>query len=366
MPASPSPASPEAFLHELVAAADARISAAPASQLRRVGRLLLSTRTTSAAAESLLTRAFGTTTDRSAQDGSSPGDATTEPITLDVIDDAGGALPQQPELWSRVPAAATSPAPGAKALWQHGGARVLASRDTGALMLFTPSTRRAIAWYRDVAALPGYEHAAPMRDLLHWLHAGSGTFMVHGAAVASETGGVLIVGPGGRGKSTLATTALLLGSRFAGDDYVAVDPVTTHAYGLYLSVKVHAHDAPRYAHAFSDSQAALDASGDKQALFFARPPAGFREGIGLRALAVPNLTLARVGWQAISKAHALAALAPSTLFQTSGDRDALFAACSALVRALPTFAWNPGPLDAGFPERVRVGLRTIAEQGVAA
>jgi hypothetical protein len=354
MPASPNPENVERLLRELTTAADAHLPPQLPAEERHIGRMPLRTRASTAAAAALLSRAFGS---------SQPHANALSPFTLEVIDDAGIAG-RQPDLWARVPAASVTRAPGAKALWQGEGGRVLASADTRSLAIFDARSRRALMWYADVASLPGYEHAAPMRDLLHWLHAGSGAFMLHGAAVASEVGGVLIVGPGGRGKSTLATTALLQGFPFAGDDYVVVDPAARRAHGLYLSVKVLAEDAHRYQHALTPASAAE--AGEKVALFLAEPPPGFREGLALRALAVPAVGADFLGWRAIGKAQALAALAPSTLFQTSGDREATFAACSALVRALPCVAWNPGPLNEGYSARVAHDLRTITQRGATA
>jgi hypothetical protein len=353
MPVPPSPAIVEGLIDATFAAADAR-RAAGTARLRHIGRVTARTHANSAAAEELLQRAFGS--------GAVGPDA---PFDLDVIDD-DAAHPRPPDLWAHVSAEAQGRADGAKAYWQQGSQRLLAFADTGALAAFDGDARRAVMWYRSVARLPGYEQAAPMRDLLHWMHAASGSYLIHGAAVATPAGGVLIVGPGGRGKSTLATTALLLGFSFAGDDYIALDPSARRAHGVYLSVKVLAEDLPRYARALPHRADAAPEPGEKVPLFLPSPPPGFHAGLPLVAVAVPTRTTPWRGWQPLGRAQTLTALAPSTLFQTSGDREATFAACGRIVRELASVAWNPGPLDEGFPARVAAELTEIAHHGARA
>jgi hypothetical protein len=350
------PGSVEELFHGVFAEADARLgSHHPA--LRRIGRVDALCRSESARGAELLERALG-----GALAGTTGG---RTPFRFDVLDDAG-ASSRQPDLWTWVEEEGGDRAHGAKAHWHVAGCRLLASGDTHSLAAFDPHARRAVMWYRDVDAVPGFERAAPVRDLLHWMHAEGGAHLLHGAAVGSEAGGVLIVGPGGRGKSTLATTALLRGLRFAGDDYVVVDAAARTAYGVYLSVKVHVDDAPRYAARFRDAPTTPCGTDEKVALFIGEPPLGFSQGIPLVAVAVPAIDAPFLGWRPLPKARALAALAPSTLFQTSGRREATFAACSELVRALPSVVWNPGPLDPTYPERVVAGLDAIARYGAAA
>lgn len=59
---------------------------------------------------------------------------------------------------------------------------------------------------------------ANVQDFFRWA-ACSGLFMVHGAAVGVNGTGVLVVGRGGRGKSTFAVSCLAQGLDFISDDY---------------------------------------------------------------------------------------------------------------------------------------------------
>ena len=64
-------------------------------------------------------------------------------------------------------------------------------------------------------------HLMAVRPDLVWLHA---------AAVARDGQALLIAGPGGSGKSSLATELVGLGFRYLGDDVIPLDPVTAIAY----------------------------------------------------------------------------------------------------------------------------------------
>ncbi len=329
---------------------------------RQLGCLRVETRSSSRDADRLLTQAFG-----AFPATHSPETSRRMPaFRVDVLD--GVSLDDEPDLdvLVHVGQASTQREPGARARWHDGERRILAYADTDAIAVFDAHARRAVMAYASVATLPWYERAAPMRDLLHWMHMGEGTVLIHAAAVAVEAAGVLIVGPGGRGKSTLATTALLQGFDFAGDDYVAVEPKALLAHGLYRSVKVHASDAPRYTSHLGSGEAEQPDADGKIPLFLKDEPAGFRGGMPLVAIAVPSIGAPFLGWQPTSKVQALKALAPSTLFQTSGDRERVLAACASLVRNLPTVAWNPGPLDDGYEARVVEQLRAIAVHGASA
>ena len=63
--------------------------------------------------------------------------------------------------------------------------------------------------------------------------------MVHAASVGSSTGGALLIGKGGSGKSTAALACLSSSLMYAGDDYclVTAEP-SPAAYCLYNTAKL--------------------------------------------------------------------------------------------------------------------------------
>ena len=93
---------------------------------------------------------------------------------------------------------------------------------SGALSVFDAPQQTAIYWVADAARLPYYERGSPLRVILQWWLGRRGRQLVHAGAVGTETGGALLVGKGGSGKSTTAAACLGSALRYAGDDYCAV------------------------------------------------------------------------------------------------------------------------------------------------
>src|SRR5262249_49065941 len=89
----------------------------------------------------------------------------------------------------------------------------------------------------DLRAHPG----APA--LSAWL-AGRGLQVLHAAAVAFAGRGVLLVGPGGAGKTTAALACALAGGDFLGDDLCAVEAGgIPRVHSLFGTVKLNADSA---------------------------------------------------------------------------------------------------------------------------
>jgi GT2 family glycosyltransferase len=104
-----------------------------------------------------------------------------------------------------------------------------------------------ICWVRDASKLPYWTVASPFRALLAWWLTAHGAQLVHGAAVGTDDGAVLIVGKGGVGKSTTALTCLAAGFRYAGDDYVVVGGRDVPSvYSLYQTAKLDPETAQRF------------------------------------------------------------------------------------------------------------------------
>jgi hypothetical protein len=115
------------------------------------------------------------------------------------------------------------------------------------LNLMDVAAGEAIFWVRTPTALPYWTKASPFRTLFHWLMESRGRQLLHAAAIATENGGVLIVGRGGVGKSSTALACLETGLGYVGDDYVVVglDPEPT-AFSLYNTAKLEPAQAERF------------------------------------------------------------------------------------------------------------------------
>jgi hypothetical protein len=277
-----------------------------------------------------------------AADALSPGFAHLEAredeppaLTLHVWDTAPGR-PQT--------TAATSGA-GASYYSEQDGVRALHQPASGVFSVL--EAEKDTGWFRmpDATGLPYWDYTAPFRHLLSWWLDAQGLRQVHGGAVGTEDGGVVLVGPGGSGKSTTALSTLRDERlRYAGDDYVAVGsgpaPVV---HSLYCSGKVHPEDLHRLPHL--EAALADGAHPDEKAVFYVEQafPGRSIAGFPLRAIVVPRVTDRRNA-RAVpgTRAEALAALAPSTIFQLHPPaRDAL-AWMAGLVRAVPTFVLELG------------------------
>lgn len=203
------------------------------------------------------------------------------------------------------------------------------------------------AWYfvADPAALPYWERAAPIRQVLHWWMATRGHQQVHSGAVGLPDGGVLLVGKGGSGKSTTSLGSLTSELRYAGDDYtmVSLQPRPT-VHSIYSSGKVHADNLTRLPH-LAAALSNADLLTTEKGVVFVDQHFGDRmiADFPLLAIVLPTIT-GRPETRLVptSAAAALAALAPSTVFQlhTAGAEALRYLA--QLVRAVPAFVLELG------------------------
>ena len=92
---------------------------------------------------------------------------------------------------------------------------------------------------------------------MHWWSAGLGLQLVHGAAVGTEAGGVLLIGRSGAGKSTQALACVGSSLGYAADDYCLVEiGPAVRGHSLYGSGKANAASIamlPHLAEAFRAS-----------------------------------------------------------------------------------------------------------------
>lgn len=203
-------------------------------------------------------------------------------------------------------------------------------------------------WCESAAELPYWEHAAPLRLLLSWWLAARGANLVHGAAVGRPGSGCLIVGRGGSGKSTTSLLSLLAGLGFASDDYVVVQrdrqgrgPYVHSAFGSGKLDNAQCLRFPELADAVVNPQRLPD----EKAVFLVNryAPDRMAASMPLRAVLVPRITgLPDTDVVPTSPMAALAALAPSTIFQLPGAPEAELSAMAALVRSVPVFALRLG------------------------
>jgi hypothetical protein len=244
--------------------------------------------------------------------------------------------------------------------FEDGDVRAIVRWDT--LSVYDRAERRAWFWAPDPELMVSWDWASPLRQILHWWLGDIGLVQVHGGAVGLDDGGVLVVGRGGSGKST--TTLTCLGSKlhYAGDDFVGVqvDP-EPFVHSLYSSGKlepVHLERFPELA-----PWVANDVRGpeDKAVVYAHRQPdSTATTGFPLRAILVPMIT-GRVdtACRATSPAHALGALAPSTIFQLHPPHPDALRLMGELARSVPCFSLELGTDLKQIPGTIDALLRSL-------
>ena len=278
-------------------------------------------------------------------------DDTAEPeLTIDVWDSAtsGGFDPP-------LPAAHSDAAYGAKYYYGSSELQAHFQPASGALSVFDRRRNHAWYWFADPSALPDWERAASIRQILHWWLPRFGVFELHGGAIGTETGGVLLVGKGGSGKSTTALSSLDVPRMcYAGDDYVGVrlEP-EPYAYSLYCSGKLVPSHAELLPHLAASNAGRFDV--DDKAVFYVEElfPEKMSKGFPLRAVLLPTIKARKeTRLVRVPPAVALAALAPSTLLQLHPPSPDGWAAMGKLVKSVPCFSLELGSEIDAIPRTI--------------
>lgn len=98
------------------------------------------------------------------------------------------------------------------------GLRVAWNPTHAVMSVLNLKTRQGV-WIASQSS-PPWDYAAPLRTLLQWIAAQEGILLVHAGSVIAEDKALLLVGPGGSGKSSAVAMALQAGLASAGEDYL--------------------------------------------------------------------------------------------------------------------------------------------------
>jgi hypothetical protein len=260
-------------------------------------------------------------------------------LIIDVWDSEGSGTPPPP-LPSLAPGS-----PRGTTVYTADDGRHFASRPAlGQLSAYERATSRAWFWCRNANDLPFWEPAAPFRQILHWWLPDRGALLLHAAAVGRSTGGVLLVGPGGSGKSTSALSCLTSDLLYAGDDYVGVElQPEPRVISLFCSGKLEPDHSALLPHLPSPSFAGDGTLEEKSVFYVAeRFPDRMCRGFPLRAIVAPRVHGTEPRVTERTPAQVLAALAPSTLLQLVPARQEALSAMAALLGDIPAFGLEVG------------------------
>lgn len=230
--------------------------------------------------------------------------------------------------------------------------------DRGYWWLFDRTERFAALWVTDLIQLPDWELVAPFRLLSHWALLPTDHAIAHSGAMLAGDRALLLVGPGGSGKSTTIAAAALAGIPVLGDDLVVVGPGAngTEVHALHDAVKI-SGESPIHRRLASVVLPAEASSGKSvyrlsEITGHAVPP--LAQVAALVSVEIGNQTKSSI--EPAPQAAMLRALAPSTVFLLRGGEHQTILKLSRLVRSVPCFRVRLGqdPVEAAV---------TLAEWG---
>jgi hypothetical protein len=283
-------------------------------------------------------------------------EADAPDLTISVWDeqDSGAQPPPLPSLPPGSPRGTT--------VYAAERGRQFASRPAlGQLSAYDRCSGRAWFWCRDAHELPFWEPAAPFRQIFHWWLPDRGALLLHAAAVGEPSGGVLLVGAGGSGKSTSALSCLASELLYAGDDYVAIELGSEpRVLSLYCSGKLEPDHATLLPHLPAPSFAGDGALEEKSVFYVGDAfPERMSRGFPLRAIVAPRVEGDKPRVSTRSAIQVLAALAPSTLLQLVPARQQALSAMAALLERIPAFGLEVGGPTSLIPPTIESLLREL-------
>ena len=202
------------------------------------------------------------------------------------------------------------------------------------------SAKRAIQIAEAVGDLPIWDSGAPLRVPIHWACVDRGWRLVHGATLGFGQKAVLIVGPGGAGKSGTTLAGIANGLQTVGDDYVLIEPHDPPtARPVYRLAKQDRRGIGRVAglearltYCLPNWQGKLEF--DPDAVF----PGAMAQSQEIIAVVTPVISGAETSRiEPLEANETLQMLTRATLEQFPGERDSGFFFCVGLSKKLPAF-----------------------------
>ncbi len=209
---------------------------------------------------------------------------------------------------------------------------------------YFPHSRQAYYGLDSAEPFPIQQFGSPALTLFSWWLATLGWQFTHAAVVGTEQCGVLIGGPGGAGKSTLAFSTLESRLRYLSDDYCVLVPGSpTRAWALYNSGKLtedSLHLLPKLK-AKTANQA--DAAREKAVFFLQEEfPGHLLLNTPLRAVVLSQLTQDETSLTPISMSEIRTIIARSTMTQLAGSGPAEMMRLQRLLQDLPAYRLKHG------------------------
>lgn len=217
--------------------------------------------------------------------------------------------------------------------------------DRGTISGYDETSRQGIFAVRDDP--PEWEWGAPFRPHFHWAALASGDALMHGAVVGTADAALLLVGPGGTGKSTTTFAAVDRGAKTCGDDYVWLtfddgDLVAHSIYGTAKAKKSSAVARPTsmFATRWRDSP-----SLNKRAYYVSmdRPQTFMESARVVAAVTLETSPMLGTSVREIESRELIQKALPSTILQAPSGQRQLLARLTGLLSPLPSFHLTLSP-----------------------
>lgn len=232
------------------------------------------------------------------------------------------------------------------------------------LNLFDRERNLALYWIHDARDIPWYEKGSPLRFIMAWWASSRGYQFIHGAAVGTQTGGVLLAGESGTGKSTAVLACLDSELKYAADDYcILTGDTEPFILSIYCTGKLKgARDVERFPHLrpLLVNQDRLDK--EKAMLFFT---GSYKEKLinkfPLKAILLPAVTmkketiLKRSDWY-----PALKKIFHSTAKQKTNSSPEDFYSICRVAKRVPSYVLEAGTDLKRIPDVI---LELLAREG---
>jgi hypothetical protein len=236
---------------------------------------------------------------------------------------------------------------------------------------FDRERRECLFMVRDEHALPYWYSAFPLRHALQLWSRDHDFQVMHGAAVGTPEGGVLIAGASGSGKSTTTLACLTTPDLYiAGDDNIAVSgiggdqPLTVHS--LYSVVKLVPSPMINFPDFLPFTINPNFGDHEKRMISLHQAaPHRLITAFPLRAIFIPRISgQPETTLTPANRAHALWALAPASIFQMGALKHSTYAKIARLVRDLPVFTLHVGTTIETIPDAIMRYLERISQPQV--
>ena len=215
------------------------------------------------------------------------------------------------------------------------------------LCIYHPVKRHAVYWYRDAHKIPYYELGAPLRTLFDWWATYNKLILTHAAVVGHKNGAALIVGKGGKGKSTSAISSIFSEQLYyLSDDYMILEPSDRPiAHSIYNTGKLaYTHLNHNFPELRSFLRPSFEPDQEKGVFVFNEThPDRLITQLELSCALLPQVSENGLSsFERIKPIHLLKGLAASTLYQsTSGSQNVLSGLVSVLNK-LPAYTFKSG------------------------